>query len=88
MAKRDTYYSILETDRRVHHNNNKCPEGKAIAPYLRSAGSENRPLCEKCETLNSAEPLLADAPDRPGLAASLIAAVRQASTGWWRPAGK
>jgi hypothetical protein len=85
MAKVDTYYSIRDTDRRVHHNNNKCTEGKLIESYVRSSGSENRPLCEECETLNGAEPLVTEE-DRPGLAASFISAVRKA-TGWRPPAG-
>jgi len=76
MAKVDTYYSIRQSDRRVHHNNNKCTEGKAIESYIRSSGSENRPLCEQCETLNSSEPLVAQQ-ESSGLAASFMSAVRR-----------
>jgi hypothetical protein len=77
MAKVDTYYSIRQSDRRVHHNNNKCTEGKAIESYIRSSGSENRPLCEQCETLNSSEPLVAQQESSGGLAASFMSAVRR-----------
>ena len=85
MATVDTYYSIRDTDRRVHHNNNNCTEGKAIDSYVRSSGSENRPLCEECEQLTATEPLVAEE-DRPGFVASFISALRQA-TGWRPPAG-
>ena len=84
MAKVDVYYSIRESDRKVHHNNNKCREGNAIESYIRSSGTENRPLCEQCEKLSSAEPLTADQEGRPSLAASFISAVRQASASWRR----
>ena len=76
MAKVDTYYSIRQSDRRVHHNNNACTECKAIESYIRSSGSENRPLCEQCETLNSSEPLVEQEESR-GLAASFMSAVRR-----------
>jgi hypothetical protein len=53
MAKVDVFYSIRERDTKVHHNNNKCTEGKTIESYVRSAGTENRPLCEECEKLSA-----------------------------------
>ena len=89
MTKVDNFYSIRENDRKVHHNNNKCPEGKVIESYVRSSGSDNRSLCEECEKLNGAEPLIADPQEaRYGFAASFIAAMRQATAGWRRPAAK
>jgi hypothetical protein len=56
MAKVDTYYSIRDSATRVHHNNDKCIDGKTIESYVKSTGTENRPLCEECQQLNMAEP--------------------------------
>jgi hypothetical protein len=58
VAQVDTYYSIRPSDRRVHHNNDKCTDGKSIESYAKSIGTENRPLCEECAQLNMAEPLV------------------------------
>jgi hypothetical protein len=60
MAKVDQYYSIRAKDTRVHHNNDKCTDGQTIESYVKSTGTENRPLCEQCEQLNMAEPTVAE----------------------------
>jgi hypothetical protein len=52
MAKVDPYYSYREKDPKVHHDDNKCPEGKIIESYNRSAGTGDRPLCEQCHQLS------------------------------------
>ena len=51
MAKVDAYYSIRERDPKVHHDNNKCTKGMSLESYIRSAGTDGRPLCEHCEKL-------------------------------------
>jgi hypothetical protein len=56
MAKVKTYYSIRESDTRVHHDNDNCVVGKSIESYVRSSGTENRPLCKECERLDLLEP--------------------------------
>ena len=77
MSKVTAFHSKKPGTRNVYHDNNKCTEGKAIESYIRSSGSENRPLCEQCETLNSSEPLVAQQESSGGLAASFMSAVRR-----------
>jgi hypothetical protein len=37
----------------IHHNNLVCKEGKLIAKNYRRYGTDNRPLCKRCDTLNA-----------------------------------
>jgi hypothetical protein len=38
----------------VYHDNTACKEGKLIEKNYRRYGTDNRPLCKRCETLNAA----------------------------------
>ncbi|KKL28441.1 hypothetical protein LCGC14_2375090 [marine sediment metagenome] len=44
------WYSVLESDRNVHHNSSLCTEGNNIEAKNRRAGTDGRPLCENCKT--------------------------------------
>jgi hypothetical protein len=37
----------------VYHDNTACKEGKSIAKNHRRYGTDNRPLCKRCGTLNA-----------------------------------
>lgn len=78
MSKVAVFYSIRDTDSRVHHNNNACADGKTIESYVRSTGSDKRPLCGECEKLSADGASTADVePEGPGFLATIMAAVRR-----------
>jgi hypothetical protein len=37
----------------VFHDNTTCKQGNAIGKNFRRYGTDNRPLCKRCATLNS-----------------------------------
>ena len=37
----------------VYHNNLCCTKGKTVDKYHHRYGTDNRPLCPRCSTLNS-----------------------------------
>jgi hypothetical protein len=51
MAKVAPFYSKLNTDRRVYHDNNECTEGNNIETRNRASGTDGRPKCEHCQRL-------------------------------------
>jgi len=53
MAKVAAFHSVKESDRKVHHNNDKCTEGNNIEKANKRDGTGNRPLCDHCQRLNS-----------------------------------
>jgi len=48
MANDPAYYSISSEDPEVYHDNNDCPAGKQIKKENRRSGTNNRPLCKRC----------------------------------------
>jgi len=40
-------------DRRVYHNNNKCPSGYDISKKERRSGTASYRLCTNCKNLNA-----------------------------------
>jgi hypothetical protein len=38
----------------VYHDNAACKEGKLVDKNYRRYGTDNRPLCKRCGTLNNA----------------------------------
>jgi hypothetical protein len=76
VAKVAVFYSIRETDSRVHHNNNACADGKTIESYVRSTGADHRPLCPECEKLSAEGASTANVDEKPvGFIASIKAAM-------------
>lgn len=51
MAKVAPFHSKLDTDRKVHHDNNQCTEGNNIEGKNRVSGTGNHPRCEHCARL-------------------------------------
>lgn len=51
MAKVPPFHSILETDRNVYHDNDRCTEGNNIERKNRRDGIGGRPKCEHCQKL-------------------------------------
>jgi hypothetical protein len=37
----------------VYHDNTACKEGKTMGKNFRRYGTDNRPLCKRCSTLNA-----------------------------------
>jgi hypothetical protein len=37
----------------VYHDNTACKEGRLIGKNFRRYGTDNRPLCKRCGTLNA-----------------------------------
>jgi hypothetical protein len=52
MAKVSAFHSKLNTDRKVHHDNNACTEGNNIESRNRESGTGGRPKCEHCQRLS------------------------------------
>jgi hypothetical protein len=46
------FHSVLKTDRRVYHDNDKCTEGNNIEKKNRRPGTDGRPRCEHCSRLS------------------------------------
>lgn len=50
------FYSAKETqkseDKRVHHNNNRCPSGQDIRQRDRISGTGGYRVCKHCQDLN------------------------------------
>lgn len=38
---------------KVYHNNGACTEGNNIEEKYKKAGTDNRPLCKHCASLNA-----------------------------------
>lgn len=53
MTQVSAWHSIKATDPKVYHNNNKCTEGNNIETANRRSGTDGRPLCKHCASLNS-----------------------------------
>jgi len=51
MAKVSAFHSKLDSDRKVHHDNDKCTEGNNIEAKNRVSGTGGRPRCNHCERL-------------------------------------
>lgn len=52
MAKVAPFHSTKDSDRKVHHDNNKCTEGNNIERRYLASGTAGRPKCEHCQRLN------------------------------------
>ncbi len=50
MPKHMPWHSAKEP---VYHNNTECEEGNKIEPAHRLQGTEGKPLCKECESLNT-----------------------------------
>jgi hypothetical protein len=50
------FHSVNEAkkpaDKRVYHNNDKCPQGKEIPKNERDPGPGGYRLCERCKGMN------------------------------------
>jgi hypothetical protein len=44
----ERWHSICETDRKVYHDDPRCPEGATVVPAHRRDGTEGRRKCEHC----------------------------------------
>ena len=47
-AKVRPWHSVRETDRKVFHDDARCPEAAGIEPQFRREGTEGRRKCEHC----------------------------------------
>ena len=50
--KTTPWHSVLETDRKVYHDETKCTEGNNIEPRNRRSGTGGRPKCEHCKEIS------------------------------------
>jgi hypothetical protein len=48
-AKVRPWHSVRETDRKVFHDDARCPEAADIEPQFRREGTEGRRKCEHCQ---------------------------------------
>jgi hypothetical protein len=44
----ERWHSIRETDRKVYHDDPRCPEGAGVEFVYRRNGTEGRRKCEQC----------------------------------------
>jgi hypothetical protein len=47
-TKMRPWHSVRETDRKVYHDDSRCPEASGIEPQYRREGTEGRRKCEQC----------------------------------------
>lgn len=53
MAKCTPYYTTADTDNdQCYHNNDACPSGQNIKPENKAFGTDGRPLCQTCASMN------------------------------------
>jgi len=52
MPKKPPWYSVKESDKKVHHNNTNCNAGNNIEKENIRQGTGGRLLCEECKKLN------------------------------------
>jgi hypothetical protein len=52
MPKVPPTHNVRITDVIVYHNNNKCTERNSIVPVNVRNGTDGRPLCKRCDSLN------------------------------------
>lgn len=48
-TKMRPWHSVRETDRKVYHDDSRCPEAGGIEPQYRRDGTEGRRKCEHCQ---------------------------------------
>jgi hypothetical protein len=55
--KSSPWYSTEKTEGdgtdAVYHDNTSCKEGKLIGKNFRRYGTDNRPLCKRCQNLDA-----------------------------------